>query len=428
MLLAWNKRQKISFQGLLIAGVKTSMMGKSTMVAAVEPDQGDIASIPQIARLSADMQEESKSDASSVITLSDYSPATWTKIVSYGVPTVGIAFLAVAHPLFFLAGAGLLFGGAYAKMGLPDCANYCGKSPKSESYRNSQFDLPHQVTISTVISSDSSDEMDSDEQIPPMYSLENASDHVLPTPLANLIVEEEFASLHAKDFFHIFFGDDAPFSFKDFQRQGGDLDIEYSRWGESNKRVLRFKTPTRTPFFGPSHAQATKTQSLTVHSKSCVVMEATTSLQDIPYCDRFVVREQWIFTSTPEKICTLRVTAQPVFSKACPFESQIDTKSMATLREVLSSWTSVAQKALIITEKKRRKEHAPAAMDEVEVAYEAERKRIRVIGEAIEDDEDWEMDPAAAKPRRRTPSLHVLRRSLSKRFARKESITVTVAE
>ena len=115
------------------------------------------------------------------------------------------------------------------------------------------------------------------------------------------IVDEEFSSLHAKEFFQIFFGDDAPFSFVDFQRQGGDLDIEYSKWGESRKRLIRFKTPTRTPFFGPSHAQASKTQVLTVYSKSCIVMESTTSLEDIPYCDRFVVREQWVFTSTPEK-------------------------------------------------------------------------------------------------------------------------------
>jgi hypothetical protein len=398
-------------------------MTKASMVEVEEPYPRDDASVPLIARLSYDAQEEIKSDASSVITLSDYSPATWGKIVSYGVPTVGIAFLAIAHPLFFLAGAGLLFGGAYAKMGLPDCATYCGKSPKSEKYHESKFDLPHQVTISTVVSSDSGDERNSDDHIAPRQSLENTADHVLPTPLANMIVEEEFSSLHAKDFFHVFFGDDAPFSFMDFQRQGGDLDIEYSKWGESKKRLIRFKTPTRTPFFGPSHAQATKTQVLTVYSKSCVVMESTTSLEDIPYCDRFVVREQWVFTSTPEKICSLCVTAQPVFSQSCPFESQISSKSTATLREVLSSWTNVAKKALIVTERKRRKEHEPHGMDEVEVAYEAERKRICVVGEEMEEDEDWEMDPVPVKPRRKAP-LHALRRSLSKRLSKKESLPV----
>ncbi|KAI2508139.1 hypothetical protein MHU86_6312 [Fragilaria crotonensis] len=398
-------------------------MTKASMVEVLEPDPRDVASIPLIARLSSDTQEEIKSDASSVITLSDYSPATWGKIVSYGVPTVGIAFLAIAHPLFFLAGAGLLFGGAYAKMGLPDCATYCGKSPKSENYHESKFDLPHQVTISTVVSADSSDEMNSDDRTSPRKSLESTADHVLPAPLANMIVEEEFSSLHAKDFFQIFFGDDAPFSFVDFQRQGGDLDIEYSKWGESKKRLIRFKTPTRTPFFGPSHAQASKTQVLTVYSKSCVVMESTTSLEDIPYSDRFVVREQWVFTSTPEKICSLRVTAQAVFSQSCPFESQISSKSSATLREVLSSWTNVAKKALIATERKRRKEHEPNSMDEVEVAYEAERKRICIVGEEMEEDDDWEMDPAPAKARIKA-SLHVLRRSLSKRLTKKESLPV----
>ena len=92
-------------------------MTKASMVEVLEPDPRDVASIPLIARLSSDTQEEIKSDASSVITLSDYSPATWGKIVSYGVPTVGIAFLAIAHPLFFLAGAGLLFWRGVCKDG-----------------------------------------------------------------------------------------------------------------------------------------------------------------------------------------------------------------------------------------------------------------------------------------------------------------------
>jgi VAD1 Analog of StAR-related lipid transfer domain len=400
---------------------------------AAESDLDDASSIPPIAPLFPDSLEEAKSDESSILTLSDYSPATWGKIVSYGVPTVGIAFLAVAHPLLLLAGAGLFFGvgGAYANISMPDCVTICGRSgtrgAKESKSSDSDPVLPHQVTIATVVSTDSSDDLESRDElmhVEPQESKEDPSSSI-PPPLSNMIVEEEFVSLHAKDFFQIFFGDDAPFSFKDFQKQRGDIDIAYSAWGNSRERTLLFKTPTRTPFLGPTHAQATKTQVLAVYSKSCVVMEATTSLVDIPYCDRFVVCEQWVFTSTPEKICTLRVSAQANFSKPCPFQSQIETKTSATLREVLSSWRDMAQKALIVTERKRRREQEPKCNDEVEVAYKCARKSSCVVGEETEDNEDWEMDPVPARSQRRT-SFQALRNTLSMRFTKKHSDTVLI--
>lgn len=403
--------------------------------AAAESDMDDASSIPPIAPIFPDSLVETKSDESSILTLSDYSPATWSKIVSYGVPTVGIAFLAVAHPLLFLAGAGLFFGvgGAYANVSVPDCVAICGRSATrgaNESCKNIDSDpvLPHQVTIATVVSADFSEDLENRDDVMPAEPQGSTYETPvsIPPPLSNMIVEEVFVSLHAKDFFHIFFGDDAPFSFKDFQKQRGDIDISYSAWGKSRQRTLLFKTPTRTPFLGPTHAQATKTQVLVVNSKSCVVMEATTSLDDIPYSDRFEVCEQWVFTSTPEKICTLRVTAQVNFSKPCPFQSQIETKTSATLRDVLSSWRDMAQKALILTEKKRRREQEPKCDDEVEVTYyKCARKRSCVVGEEPEDDEDWEMDPVPARSQRRT-SFQAWRHSVSMRFMKKHSNTAHI--
>jgi hypothetical protein len=400
--------------------------------AAAESDLDDASSIPPIAPIFPDSLAEAKSDESSILTLSDYSPAIWGKIVSYGVPTVGIAFLAVAHPLLVLAGAGLFFGmgGAYANISVPDCVAICGRSATrgtKESSKSSDSDpvLPHQVTIATVVSADSSEDLENRDEGMPTEPQGSTVDPFLsiPPPLSNMIVEEEFVSLHAKDFFQIFFGDDAPFSFKDFQKQRGDIDISYSAWGKSRQRTLLFKTPTRTPFLGPTHAQATKTQVLVVYSKSCVVMEATTSLEDIPYSDRFAVCEQWVFTSTPEKICTLRVSAQVNFSKPCPFQSQIETKTSSTLREVLCSWRDMAQKALILTEKKRRREQEPKCNDEVEVTYyKCARKRSCVVGEEADDDEDWEMDPVPARSKRRT-SFQAWRNSVSMRFMKKHNDT-----
>ena len=254
---------------------------------------------------------ESKSDdSSSILNLEEYSPKTWTEIVSYGVPTVGLAFFALAHPLLFLAGALvsiLGMGGAYAT-GAADYVSICGRNEDSKE-KDDQASLPNELTISTVVSSLSCDEVCVGSQILPEPEPEEDHNSKIPIPLEHMIVDNaQFSSLHAKDFFQIFFGDDAPFSFKDFQKQRGDLDIVYSPWGDSNQRVLTFLTPTRTPFFGPSHAMATKIQVLKLVTKKCIVMECRTSLQDIPFSDRFAVCEQWIFTSDYEKTCSLQET------------------------------------------------------------------------------------------------------------------------
>jgi VAD1 Analog of StAR-related lipid transfer domain len=375
--------------------------------------------------LPQEMIDECKSDTSSVISLSDYSPSTWSHIISYGVPTVGIALLAVSHPVFVLVSAGLFLGvgRAYPDLKSDHCSSLCGRASaasvvedelKSESHR--AFTVSSTATVSTE---SSNEEIRHDQVSSCDAALQDESTEDLPSPLAHLVVKETFNDLHAKDFFQIFFGDDAPFSFRDFQEKSGDLDIVYSRWGENNKRVLKFKSPTKTPFFGPSHARATKTQNLRVHNKACVVIEATTTLEDIPFSDHFVVCEQWVIKSTQEKECMVTVTAQPRFLKSCPFASQIESKSTATLRQVLTAWCDMAQKALVLSEKKRRQDPAPKCpSEEIELVFNHRSKQCCFVGEDVEE-LDWEMDPISptycAKNRKKTIRLSIAKR-LSKKY------------
>jgi hypothetical protein len=388
----------------------------------------------------APLLTESRSDAeSTVLDLEDYSRTTWTSIVSYGVPTLGIAtFLVLTHPLLFVAGATvslLGMGGAYAMDAAGDCSSMCchknvtpsGKettaTTQTEAKKISQS-LPNELSIATVMSTCSCDEPELMNQIILSEDeLEPDDDHdegSVPGPMEHMMISKaEFSSLHARDFFKIFFGDDAPFCFKDFQKERGDINIEYSRWGDSVERVILFQTPTRTPFFGPTHASATKMQVLKQCSKTCVVLESSTTLKDIPFSDRFVVQERWVFQSNREKICAVTISAQVVFTKSCPFESQIVTKSMSTLRESLSVWCDMAHRALAVT---RRQQHAHDVKldDEIEVEYRHERRISYVLGE--EDYEDWEMDPLHKQPSpiRRPRSLSAFRRSLSHSFLKKQ--------
>jgi hypothetical protein len=360
-------------------------------------------------------------------------------VVSYGVPTIGIAFLVLTHPILFLTGATLSVlgvGGAYA-LDVGDCTSLCGGEKHTEKIEGATGLPPkpmNELSILTAMSRCSCDEPDIAKliviQAPTEEEEDDGSNSPIPAPLDHMIVEKsEFSSLHAKDFFQIFFGDDAPFSFKDFQKQRGDLNIVYSPWS-NNQRSLCFQTPTRTPFFGPSHATATKIQVLKVHSKSCVIMESTTSLMDIPFSDRFTIVEQWIFASTPDKQCTVQVSAQPNFSKSCAFETQIEAKSMATLREALSAWRSMALKALILTEANRLQEADATKFDNgIEVAYQQKHRESYVVGEESGSDDDWEMDPDPVKPlQRRGSSLAKgLKQSLALKFMKKQQPSVLVA-
>lgn len=390
-------------------------------------DDGDDDFDDQLALLSCSaavvplLTESNSDDASTILNLSDYSPSTWISVVSYGVPTIGIAVLALTHPILFLAGASIVgMGGAYA---VGDCGSLCGGDAAAAAATTAEKEEPtieKDLPLTILTNATACDDLDGSKQLISAELTDDEDDEdddddsPLPAPLSHTIVDNAvFSSLHAKDFFKIFFGDDAPFSFKSFQKQRGDINIVYSPW-HNNQRVISFQTPARTPFFGPSHATATKTQVLKVHSKSCVIMESTTSLRDIPFSDRFTIAEQWIFTSTPEKQCTVTVSAQPNFSKSCAFEAQIEQKSMSTLREALTSWRSMAHKALILTEKNRKQE-VPEQEDEIEVAFQTRGSCI--VGEEVE--EDWEMDPAPVKSPKRA-SLKILKRSLTWKFTKKQ--------
>lgn len=375
-------------------------------VALEDDDDAHIGGLHLLCHAATPMLMETNSDesstASSVLNMSEYKSTTWTEIVSYGVPTIGIAFLAITHPIMFIAGATVSLlgvGGAYA-VDASDCASLCGRTDKDEKELPADSILP--VKEIATKHNRSSEETYIENHLS-SATTDVEEDFEVPAPLGHMICNKaEFSSLHAKKFFQIFFGDDAPFSFKDFQKQRGDVNIVYSPWAGTDKRIISFQTPTKQPFFGPSHATATKSQVLIVNHKRCVIMESTTRLQDIPFCDRFCVREQWVFTSSHDKICTIRVSAQVEFTKSCAFEQQIVSKSMSTLEEVFCSWQAMAQKALILTARRLQEEEVKPLDDEIEVAYQSERRKSCVLGEiSDEDEDDWEMDPVVKVPKQR---------------------------
>jgi len=200
------------------------------------------------------------------------------------------------------------------------------------------------------------------------------------------VVSAEFPGLNALEFFHVFFSDDAPYSYKEFQQTMGDVDIEFGKWMKSDakpcsfhpnvntsqyktdfptcsqkERVLEFKTLTKS-YFGPAYATAKKTQRVAKFSTRLVIMESMTQLFDIPYSDRFFVLERWVIESVkhdghsnPSMLYTtkLSVSVQVFMLKPCNWEKQIRSKTLSTMENLVASWTENATQALDLTLKRK---------------------------------------------------------------------------
>jgi hypothetical protein len=191
-------------------------------------------------------------------------------------------------------------------------------------------------------------------------------------PLQNVIVSETLKGLNGLEFFHVFFSDEAPFSFEEFQSKRGDVHIDYPSW-QSRKapvehvqhlsRTVSFQTKTKS-YFGPPFCSCTKFQQVYM-SKRCFVLEQKVTLSDIPFSDCFYVKERWILNAPKSKIATLHVSSQVVFTKPCTFSSQIQSKSVSTLREVVTAWCGMAQQALTLTKRRKQQEQQQEEQEEV---------------------------------------------------------------
>lgn len=198
----------------------------------------------------------------------------------------------------------------------------------------------------------------------------------------------EFSGLNALEIFDVFWSDDAPFTFSEFQRKRQDKNIRFGKWEELSgvtqpslvqsaakialstnsidetpmfhnnlkERVLHFQAKTNSGLFGPPFATTTKVQRCLVANKRLLVLESKTTLKDIPFCDRFYVLDRWLITSQKrddQYVSTMSVSCQVVFTQGCPFETTITNKSQETVTEIALQWNEMAQKALEATEQAR---------------------------------------------------------------------------
>jgi len=218
------------------------------------------------------------------------------------------------------------------------------------------------------------------------HPLSNEEVESIYSPLCNSVVKDvSFPGLHAIEFFRVFFADDAPYNFKELQKQRGDLDIQYDQWrplgpkepvmlhhdpklhtaaansakSSYQARVLTFKAKTDN-FVGPLYANTKKTQRTLHNHKTLVVIESRTDVSDIPFSNRFYVLERWVIRATKVRdgskhkyVATLSASSQVVFTQSCSFAGQIKSKSAAFIKDLVKCWCTMAQDALVLAEERK---------------------------------------------------------------------------
>jgi VAD1 Analog of StAR-related lipid transfer domain len=203
--------------------------------------------------------------------------------------------------------------------------------------------------------------------------------HFPPLKNTALKLGGPLVGLSVVDFFHVFFDDDAPYSFRTFQEKRGDMDIKYGTWEPLatvgpismfspwngafefprdvkhrffHGRRLTFKAKTNS-FFGPQYATTTKMQRFLIINKRLAVLENKTILHDIPYSDRFFVMERWFVTAEKMNgryVTHVTISCEASFTQSCPFEHQIKAKSTSTISDIVASWCTMAKEAIKLTE------------------------------------------------------------------------------
>jgi hypothetical protein len=237
------------------------------------------------------------------------------------------------------------------------------------------------------------------------YELDNFLIQFYP-PLAEIAKENVgFTGLSASEFFTVFFANDAPFSFEELQKKRLDKDIVYGKWSLSKdkpslhplapsvqvksslqERLLTFQTKTNS-IFGPPYAKASKIQRVLVANKRLLVLEAITTLAEVPFCDRFRVMERWIVVAEKDfegiYHSSLKIEFEVLWGKACPFESQIIASSERTFQEISTTWIQMAQQALEEAEQARHKRLLHTDIRE-EIELFRKKGKVVIVGDTQE--------------------------------------------
>lgn len=250
-------------------------------------------------------------------------------------------------------------------------------------------------------------------------------------PLDEVICKKhEFHGLNVIQFFQVFLADDAPYHFKEFQKIRGDQNIEFGNWEAASTenaplsmhcdaktpfpqeldyfefltRRTSFLAKTNNGFLGPPYASTTKEHRLLLVNKRLGVWELKSTFADIPFFDRFYVMERWIITADKDVQgdynCQISTSCQVFFVKSCPFDSQIRSRTKASVQDVTAAWCKMATEALKLAEQHkqeriRQQQRARLSLEKTEEVDENMDENNENVDENInQTDEEVDVDAA----------------------------------
>lgn len=385
------------------------------------PDPDDHSALISSTSSSTEKSKKKKKKKSIKARFND--PSTWLKamnkasekekITMFGLG-VAVAGTVVIHPLFFLGGVVWAVGvlstdSSYSFFSNPSFSNLFWTEPDDNDKKESPEVLlrrvaePSYIEQIEIVRHRTEDDVqvtlqttDVDKKGPTTHQ-----DMILPTPSLSApekeqqtheryIISEEhfpkldhhiisdrvFDGLKATECFELFFDDEAPFSFSQFQETMGDVNISYEKWIENDmpqqsfhpnsslpcehitkqlSRVTTFRTLTKS-YFGPAYAEAKKVQIASFFSEDMLVMENKTILSGIPFGDKFFVLERWVLETKDDKNSMLNASVQVcMLTSSCPFEGQIRKKSLQGCTDMFTLWTRSATEALELTKQEKQK-------------------------------------------------------------------------
>jgi VAD1 Analog of StAR-related lipid transfer domain len=351
--------------------------------------------------------------SSTYFDLSDFDPSTWHAVVWNHASTMGMFVVALAtaitHPLFFLVGAMAALATTTQREDVGrstfcfDTSLFWPMSDTEAAIDESESVAEVQGLPSSILEEKKQEETDvaipavAPPPLPPPEEPCTVPRHSLRKedqaawlqrhfpPLQHAVLERSdrnsdpaLKGLNTVDCFRVFFDNDAPYSFLTFQQKRGDQHIKYGHWGDlplsgpismfDHPEAMKFPKDLKIRFFkgrfmtfqaktnsflGPPFASTRKSQIFLLVHRRLAILESKTVLSGIPFADRFFVGERWIFTAEKVEqlyVTTVQVSCQVFFNGPCPFEQPIQSKSVSTIKDVVTSWYTMAREALKLTE------------------------------------------------------------------------------
>eukprot|EP00587_Corethron_hystrix_P003369 CAMPEP_0113305132 /NCGR_PEP_ID=MMETSP0010_2-20120614/4867_1 /TAXON_ID=216773 ORGANISM="Corethron hystrix, Strain 308" /NCGR_SAMPLE_ID=MMETSP0010_2 /ASSEMBLY_ACC=CAM_ASM_000155 /LENGTH=645 /DNA_ID=CAMNT_0000159461 /DNA_START=199 /DNA_END=2136 /DNA_ORIENTATION=- /assembly_acc=CAM_ASM_000155 len=212
-------------------------------------------------------------------------------------------------------------------------------------------------------------------------------------PFDSIVVKNvKFPGIRGVEIFDIFLSDDAPFSFIEFQKNRGDIDILYSDWEVpsigakftsghdlaplpgvvSSERKCSYKTLTKS-YFGPTYCKVNSVQRYTLVNDDLCYLEVKSNMSEVPLSDRFYIVERWKFqsqfgndvkgrqygrrssktSSLPMYFTNVSVECELRMTRSCSWEKQIRQRCVSTVSDIGDAWCKRAVRALKLANEKK---------------------------------------------------------------------------